>query len=208
LFFEDDSASQSRPATRGVVAGTRCPQSTPLRQRLLGWPVSENWPIMSRRPGPGARPRKPGASGKPGPISRFPLYYHSIPTSIPCELPRIAVSGRVLGQGEIGAAIQATSTSKVRRVDVVDCGPRNDRNRTDRDHRKGVIRGGTYAGAPKDRTRDWKSFSLPAIPNGGNGPSRRPGAVDLGRREGPRGGAGPRSLGPPFLGDQKDRQLA
>jgi hypothetical protein len=48
---------------------------------------------------------------------------HRIPTSIPSELPRIAVSGRVLGQDEIDAPIQATSTSKVRRVDFGDCGP-------------------------------------------------------------------------------------
>jgi len=46
-----------------------------------------------------------------------------IPTSIPSEFPRIAVNGRALGQDEIGAAIQTTSTSKVRRVDFGDCGP-------------------------------------------------------------------------------------
>jgi TonB family protein len=64
---------------------------------------------------------------------------HCIPTSIPSELPRIAVSGRVLGQDEIDAAIQTTSTSKVRRVDFGDCGPPNNRNLAphtdDRDHR-------------------------------------------------------------------------
>ena len=48
---------------------------------------------------------------------------HCIPTSIPSEFRRIAVNGRALGQDEIGAAIQTTSTSKVRRVDFGDCGP-------------------------------------------------------------------------------------
>src|SRR5207249_5647553 len=53
---------------------------------------------------------------------------HSIPTSIPSEFPRIAFSGRALGQDEIDAAIQTTSTSKVRRVEVV-AGPRNQSGR-------------------------------------------------------------------------------
>src|ERR1700687_4567613 len=35
---------------------------------------------------------------------------HSIPTSIPSEFPRIDVSGRGLGQDEIDAAIQTTSS--------------------------------------------------------------------------------------------------
>src|SRR5207302_10380123 len=48
---------------------------------------------------------------------------HSIPTSIPSEFPRIDISGRALGQDEMDAAIQTTSTSKVRRVDFGGCGP-------------------------------------------------------------------------------------
>ena len=65
------------------------------------------------------RGRKPWASGKPG---QFPDS-RCIPTSSPSELPRIAVSGRILGHDEIDATIQATSTSKVRRVYFGGCGP-------------------------------------------------------------------------------------
>ena len=46
-----------------------------------------------------------------------------IPTSIPSEFPRIDISRRALGQDEIDAAIQTTSTSKVRRVDFGGFGP-------------------------------------------------------------------------------------
>ena len=58
---------------------------------------------------------------------------HSIPTSIPSEFPRIDISGRALGQDEMDAAIQTTSTSKVRRVDFGGCGPPQPR-RSSRDH--------------------------------------------------------------------------
>jgi len=42
---------------------------------------------------------------------------------IPSEFPRIDVSGRLLGQDEIDAAIQTTFTAKLRRVDFGGCGP-------------------------------------------------------------------------------------
>jgi hypothetical protein len=60
-----------------------------------------------------------GLQGNPVQVPDSP----SIPTSIPSEFPRIAFSGRALGQDEIDAAIQTTSTSKVRRVDFGGCGP-------------------------------------------------------------------------------------
>jgi len=66
--------------------------------------------------------RGPWTSGKPGPIPRFPLHSHVDSR----EFPRIAVSGSALEQAEIDSAIQATSASKVRRVDFGDCGPRSE----------------------------------------------------------------------------------
>jgi len=97
---------------------------------LLGQPVTENgcgmgsWGSRSPRmpdyvavTGPLGAAESHGPQGNP---VQFPDSY-CIPTSIPSELPRIAVSGRVLGQDENDAAIQATSTSKVRRVDFGDC---------------------------------------------------------------------------------------
>jgi hypothetical protein len=63
-----------------------------------------------------------GGHGPQGNPAQFPDS-PCIPTSIPNEFPRIAVSGRALGQDEIGAAIQTTSTSKVRHLDFGDCGP-------------------------------------------------------------------------------------
>jgi hypothetical protein len=77
---------------------------------------------MSRGWGPkdgGDCLRSPWTQGNP---VQFPGS-HSIPTSIPSEFPRIDVSGRALGQDDIEAAIQTTSTSKVRRVDFGGCGP-------------------------------------------------------------------------------------
>src|SRR5262250_3125643 len=63
-----------------------------------------------------------GGHGPQGNPVQFPDS-HSIPTSIPSEFPLIDVSGRAVGREEIDAAIQTTSTSKVRRVDFGDCGP-------------------------------------------------------------------------------------
>ena len=60
-----------------------------------------------------------GLQGNPVQVPDSP----AIPTSIPSEFPRIAFSGRALGQDAIDAAIQTTSTSKVRRVDFGGCGP-------------------------------------------------------------------------------------
>ncbi len=63
-----------------------------------------------------------GGHGPQGNPAQFPES-RSTPTSIPSEFPSIDVSGRALGQDEIDAAIQTTSTSKVRRVDFGGCGP-------------------------------------------------------------------------------------
>jgi len=91
-------------------------------------------PIRSRRPasesgslrhadgarGRGDRCRTPWSSRKPGPIPRFPLHSR-IDSQV--NFPPIDVSGRALGQDEVDAAIQTTSTAKVRRVDFGGCGP-------------------------------------------------------------------------------------
>src|SRR5437867_2925233 len=97
---------------------------TTLWHRLLRRSASEYGTLC---PGPkeGANHfRRPRTSGDPVQVPDS----HSIPTSIPSEFPRIAFSGRALGQDEIDAAIQTTSTSKVRRVEVV-AGPRNQSGR-------------------------------------------------------------------------------
>jgi hypothetical protein len=67
-------------------------------------------------------PKNGGGRGSHGNPFPFPDS-HSIPTSISNEFPRIDVGGGLLGQDEIDAAIQTTSTSKVRRVDFGVCGP-------------------------------------------------------------------------------------
>ena len=92
-----------------------------LWQRLLGRPASESGRLCQ---GDGLNEGAivSGGHGPQGNPVQFPDS-HFIPTSIPSEFPRIAVNGRALGQDEIGAPIQTTSTSKVRRVDFGDCGP-------------------------------------------------------------------------------------
>src|SRR5262249_35782916 len=89
--------------------------------RLLGRPVSA-YGALCQGDGLNEGAIVSGGHGPQGNPVQFPDS-HCITTSIPSEFPRIAVSGRALGQDEIGAAIQTTSTSKVRRVDFGDCGP-------------------------------------------------------------------------------------
>ena len=67
-------------------------------------------------------PKNGGGRGSHGNPFQFPDS-HSIPTSIPSEFPRIDFSRRLLGQDEIDAALQTTSSSKMRRVDFGGCGP-------------------------------------------------------------------------------------
>ena len=64
----------------------------------------------------------PAVHGPQGIPVQFPDP-HSIPTSISSEFPRIDLSGRALGTDEEDPAIQATSASKVRRVDFGGAGP-------------------------------------------------------------------------------------
>src|SRR6266851_603738 len=92
-----------------------------LCRRLLGRPASESG-TLCHVDGPKEGAIASGGHGPQGNPVQFPDS-HSSPTSIPSEFPRIDVSGRALGQDEIDAAIQTTSTPKVRRVDFGGCGP-------------------------------------------------------------------------------------
>ena len=82
----------------------------------LGGPASENGSLRHRDGGhEGGDP-----AGGHGP-QEIPVQFpdsHCIPTSISSEFPRIDVRGRALGKDEKGPAIQTTSTSKVRRVEL------------------------------------------------------------------------------------------
>ncbi len=94
-----------------------------LWQRLPGPAGVRAWEVMSRgraqRRCVRSLPEATDFRGTPVQV----LDSHSIPTSIPSEFPRIAFSGRAPGQDQIDAAIQTTSTSKVRRVDFGGCEP-------------------------------------------------------------------------------------
>jgi hypothetical protein len=92
-----------------------------LWHRLLRRSASESG-TLCRGDGPKEGAITSGGHGLQGNPVQVPDS-HSIPTSIPSEFPRIAFSGRALGQDEIDAEIQTTSTSKVRRVDFGGCGP-------------------------------------------------------------------------------------
>jgi len=101
--------------------GRECPASAAQRQAPSARSASRGWGPRTGRPLPEAMVLKGIRSNSQIPTSfplRFPLNSHAL----------TSVEG-LLGQDEIDAAIQTTSTSKARRVDFGGCGPAQPRTR-------------------------------------------------------------------------------
>src|SRR5215475_7551113 len=88
---------------------------------ILGKAVSESGRLRhgDGTHGSGDRLRRPWTSGNPVQIPDS----HSIPHRFPANFHALPSVEWLWGRDEIGAAIQTTSTSKVKRVDFGDCGP-------------------------------------------------------------------------------------